>query len=241
MDYDITSDSNMDYEISSDSNIYAESIYNNDYINEYNFVYGLSFFQFNGTSTVKSIVLGDLPLCTSLQNSFLNCANIESIKIGNVINATMASQFARGCTALKYFEIGNLNNVTNGNYLLFQVANVHTVIVGNLSNCQSLTYAFASCNYLKNLTLGDFSNVKTATNMFNNSTLLENINFTGKTCAVSFSMSPCKNLTHDSVINIFNALPTVDTSPTLTLHPNAKARVSLEEMEIATNKGWTIA
>lgn len=218
-------------------NMGVESIYNN----EYNFVYGLSSFQFNDTSTVKSIVLKDLPLCTSLQNSFLRVANVESIKIGNVINATLASQFARGCPNLKYFEIGDLNSVTNANYLLFQCTNVETAIIGDLPNATSFVYTFASCDYLKSLTLGDFSNVTTTTNMFNNTALLENVNFIGKTCAVSFSMSYCRNLTHDSIINIFNALPTVDTSPTLTLHPNAKARVSLEEMEIATNKGWTVA
>ena len=215
----------------------VESIYNN----EYNFVYNLSAFQFNKNPIVKSVVLKDLPLCTSLNGSFLDVANIESIKIGNVINATSASQFARNCPNLKYFEIGNLDSVTNANYFLLFSSNVETAIVGNLPNATTFMQAFNRCSSLKSLTLGDFSSAIDTTGMFNNLPLLENVNFTGKTCAVSFDMSSCNKLTHDSVINIFNALPIVETSPTLTLHADAKARVSLEEMEIATNKGWTIA
>lgn len=56
---------------------------------------------------------------------------------------------------------------------------------------------------------------------------------------ISFANS--NKLTHDSLMNILNALGTVASTRTLTLHAESKAILTNEEKAIATEKGWTIA
>lgn len=68
---------------------------------------------------------------------------------------------------------------------------------------------------------------------------LENIPSSG-TIYSSLNLSPCPLLTRESCLVLFNALD-ADNPNTITLHANAKARLSAEDIAIATNKGWTIA
>ncbi|MBR2452587.1 MAG: hypothetical protein IKB32_00855 [Clostridia bacterium] len=81
------------------------------------------------------------------------------------------------------------------------------------------------------------------TNTFQSCTKLTNIKITGKIGNdVSFSNSP--NLTYDSLMSIINALKDYkDTGETrtLTLHADAKGRLSESDIAIATQKGWTVA
>ena len=78
---------------------------------------------------------------------------------------------------------------------------------------------------------------------FGGCTALANVTFTG--CIgqnISFSGSPA--LTFDSLMNIINALKDysgTSTTKTLTLHADAKAKLSDSDKAIATQKGWTIA
>ena len=47
-------------------------------------------------------------------------------------------------------------------------------------------------------------------------------------------------LTHDSLLDIINNLSTVSTTQTLTIGSTNLAKLSSDEITIATNKGWTI-
>ena len=77
---------------------------------------------------------------------------------------------------------------------------------------------------------------------FGGCTALANVTFTG--CIgenISFSNSPA--LTYKSIISVISALKPLAASVTkiLTLHADAKARLSESDIAIATQKGWTIA
>ena len=59
---------------------------------------------------------------------------------------------------------------------------------------------------------------------------------------VNLDLSPCPNLTHDSLMNVINEAADVTASPkTLTLGADNLAKLTAEEKAIATNKGWTLA
>ena len=58
---------------------------------------------------------------------------------------------------------------------------------------------------------------------------------------VSLNLSPCPNLTHDSIMVVINGLQTVTETQTLTLGTDNLAKLSDAEKQIATNKGWTLA
>ena len=51
----------------------------------------------------------------------------------------------------------------------------------------------------------------------------------------------CPKLTHQSLINIINALPTTSETRVLTLGTYHKSRLTSDEIAIATAKGWTVA
>ena len=82
---------------------------------------------------------------------------------------------------------------------------------------------------------------KVPSSAFKNCTNLENINVDGVFWLnnANFQNSP---LTHQSIINLFNALPDVrgkTTTYTLVLGSNID-KVSVEELNIATDKGWEV-
>jgi hypothetical protein len=80
--------------------------------------------------------------------------------------------------------------------------------------------------------------------MFYNCSNLENITFVeGSTINVSIDVrnSP---LTHDSLMNIIDALKTYTTSSTsrkLTIGSTNKAKLDSDEQQMVIDKGWTLA
>ena len=58
---------------------------------------------------------------------------------------------------------------------------------------------------------------------------------------VSFSLSDCKQLTHDSLMVFINGLQTVTTAQTLKLGTTNLAKLTDDEKKVATDKGWTLA
>ena len=58
---------------------------------------------------------------------------------------------------------------------------------------------------------------------------------------VSLDFSYCENLTYDSLMVVINGLQTVTETQTLTLGSTNLAKLTDEEKQIATDKGWTLA
>ena len=82
--------------------------------------------------------------------------------------------------------------------------------------------------------------------IFASSSKLTNLKITGTIGQNGFSVSPCKNLTHDSLMSIINALQdkTTDTSGTtwkVTLGSTNVAKLTTEELAQIEAKGWTYA
>lgn len=101
---------------------------------------------------------------------------------------------------------------------------------------------FNRCNQLASLTLPDgFGQVATDLyNCFYGCTALTDI--TGNpNFKSSLSLSPCPNLTHDSLMVVINGLQTVTETQTLTLGTANLAKLTDEEKKVATDKGWTLA
>ena len=84
---------------------------------------------------------------------------------------------------------------------------------------------------------------QTFNNTFQNANKLKNIVIEGK-IGQNISFEHSSLLTRESLMSIINALKDYSgttTTRTLTLHANAKARLSESDIAIATQKGWTIA
>lgn len=108
----------------------------------------------------------------------------------------------------------------------------------------SVSYCFRDCKTLTTLNLPPdgkfgFAAVYSA-GCFYGCTNLETI--TGAIgLTVSFDLSSCTKLTHDSLMNVLNGLRTVTGKKTLTLGSTNLAKLTDEEKAVATAKGWTLA
>lgn len=114
----------------------------------------------------------------------------------------------------------------------------------DFSNCTNLAYAFQSVNSsrLENLILKVTSKTTNYTSIFNNQTYISKLFFTEDseiTASISFAHS--HKLTYESLRSIINALGTVSSTKTLTLHADAKAKLSDSDKAEITQRGWTLA
>lgn len=129
-------------------------------------------------------------------------------------------QTAQNNRMLKSYSIRtNSLKITSLYYAFDGCSSLETVdMTGcDLSECTEYTNTFGSCRSLKNLTLGSGINK-------------------------SLSLAVCHSLSHDSLVNgVIAKLATVETTQTLTLSSMAKARLTAEEIAVATAKGWTVA
>ena len=114
-------------------------------------------------------------------------------------------------------------------------------------NCQTITTLFANATSLVTIPHLDLTNVtKLIDRCFNSCTNLTNVTMVGTINANGFDVSPCKKLTHDSLMSIINALANKknDTSGTqwvCTLGTDNLNKLTNEEKAIATGKGWGLA
>lgn len=119
---------------------------------------------------------------------------------------------------------------------------VPKTVVLDISAASDLSYCFSYCTKMTSLTLPDgFGQAATSLyNCFAGCTALTDI--TGNpNFKSSLSLSPCHNLTHDSIMVVINGLQTVTGTKTLTLGSTNLAKLSDAEKKVATDKGWTLA
>ena len=134
------------------------------------------------------------------------------------------------------------------------------------SNVTNMEYMFGSCWYILSLDLSNFNTSKVTSmgGMFYNDSRLKNIigtldmqnvtnaNYMFYGCSAleevhihnlgeNLDLSACTKLTHDCLVELINNLQTVTSTKTLTLGSTNLAKLTDEEKQVATNKGWTLA
>ena len=113
----------------------------------------------------------------------------------------------------------------------------------DMTNCKSFNGTFNANSSLESIDLSnlDASNVTNFTKVVYKCTNLKNFK-APKNISVSindFSGSP--NLTVESIIDIINNLATVSTTQTLILGATNLAKLTTEQIQIATDKGWAVS
>lgn len=133
--------------------------------------------------------------------------------------ATNARQCFQGCSALITLILPDgFGQAATTFYRCFANGSALTTLhlpAGFGQNAKSLTHCFRNCVALTNIT--------------------GNPNF-----KKSLQLDPPK-LTHDSLMVVINGLQTVTETQTLTLGTANLAKLTDDEKQIATNKGWTLA
>ena len=146
---------------------------------------------------------------------------------------TSAMQMFYSSNYLKYVPDFNTSNVTTM-YAMFQYCpNLITVPKLNASKVVMIANIFGNCDNLTNL--GGLENLGQAYDP------TKSANYSGYTLYLSTS----NKLTHDSLMNVINNLYDIKTKGCnpqgLVLGSTNLAKLTAEEIAIATEKGWTVS
>lgn len=164
----------------------------------------------------------DTSLITNMYQMFSGDFSLEEVDISafNTSSVTNMQEMFANCRSLrkldlKHFntsKVTNFGNMFNGCYNLYDLdfSSLDTSAVAANAN---LTM-FRDCDNLTNLKVGKIT--------------------------VNFIFNNCNKLSHDSLMNVINALEPTDTTLTLTIGNTNIAKLTEEELTIATEKGWTV-
>lgn len=206
---------------------------------------------------------GYLPYCTSAgfiaQNENLMIIDIKGLLVG-LVGGTQRAYIVK----LPDYSAALVTNMFYTNDHIEEV----DMSDWNIDSSTSLGGLFYNTRRLKKVKFGTHhtSSVTTIQNMLNGAICLNHIDISGLDLSgvttttsafyglpnltdidgwtpikVSYGFTHSNYLTHDSLMKVINSLPTVQTSQTLTIGSTNLARLSSDEIAVATGKGWTVA
>lgn len=219
--------------------------------------------------TVKSFISNGVSVNSSLYDAFDSAYGLEQfiIKNADAISITDSRQIFSGCYMLKKVDFGNIDTLSNDAGCFVNCVSLKKIKVPSLtlSSSNALNTFARYCYSLEELDLrnidatGVLSIYSAAFEGNNNLKILKmsGVSFDSITSSPTFAfkmlwdlyppMIPisqtwdCPNLSHESLLRLFNVLPTVEATQTLTIGNVNTAKVTAEEIAIATAKGWTVA
>lgn len=154
---------------------------------------------------------------------FNSVTNLESVKlVCNVRNVEMhASTAFYSCRTIKLIDFSEFNVTFGTNSSLFGSCTLLERILGEL----------------------DFSRSQTFPNTFGQCTSLIEVRFTENCIKANISFSSSSKLSDESIQSIIDGLAdlTGQTTQTLTLHADVKAKLTEEQIATITSKNWTLA
>lgn len=180
-------------------------------------------------SNLKEVVFpqGEINLgLVDLYRMFNQCNNLEKIDLTAFSFSAISAlnNFANNCFVLKTATFGTHSVPVNSyaNYLFYNCREMITCDISALktTNIKGLSDAFFNCVKLENLLVGE--------------------NFLASTAINSFNLSTCKALSHASLVHVFTQLATRENGPVISIGSTNLAKLTEDEIAIATNKGWSV-
>lgn len=102
-------------------------------------------------------------------------------------------------------------------------------------------YPFLDCKQLVTAEIQNFNGNNDTKTMFQGCSALENLSFTGTSKLIRVTnLSDSPLLTKSSLLNVIDRLDSVTSATTLTLGATNLAKLTEEEIAVATEKGWTV-
>ena len=181
---------------------------------------------------------------------------VEAPQINMGKARSMASMFQQ-CYKLETIPQIDTSNITNMSGCFYQCNRLTTVPISDTSKVTDMGIAFGYCQALTQIPKLNCVSVENIKNLVAGDTNLKNIGgfenlgqaySTTQSANYSYyelDLSPCQNLTHDSLMNVINNLYDIATKGVkiqqLTIGSTNLAKLTAEEIAIATNKGWTVS
>ena len=182
---------------------------------------------------IKTIPLIDTSAVTNMTSMFYSCDYLTTIPLLDTSNVTDMRTMFWGCTSLTTIPQLDTSNVTIMHNMFTNCKNLISIPQLDTSNVAGVSSMFSNCTSLT--TLGGFQNLGMA----------YDTNQDANYRSYRLDLSVCKKLTHDSLMNVINGLYDIKTkgcnSQQLILGSTNLAKLTAEEIAIATNKGWTVS
>ena len=202
---------------------------------------------FKNCSKLTNINLSnfDTSNVSSMYTAFQNCLILTTLDVSNfdTSKVTNMSYMFSGCKSLTQLDVSNFDgsNVTNTSAMFYNCTGLTQLnaSISNISKLTNISYMFGGCTALPQLDVSSLntSKVTNITGFITKTNALQDF----ISCVIPLSFeADSTSLTHDSLMSIINNLATVTTTQTLTLGSTNLAKLTAEEIAIATNKGWTV-
>ena len=217
---------------------------------------------FYDCKTIKTIPQLDISKVTAMQSTFSNCTQLIEIPQLDTSKVTNFTNAFSGCSSLKKILLTNTDSATGMQSIFYNCNSLEEVSFLNTSKVTSMTSMFQNCEKIADIQLLDATKVTSLANIFNGCTNLTNLGglkdlgkaFTRTTAGYNYyklDLSTCEKLTHESLMNVINNLYDLNETYTalgktlyrqsLVLGSVNMAKLTSNEIAIATNKGWDVS
>ena len=181
---------------------------------------------FDSCSSLTEVIFpnGALTQNTTINRLFYNCRNLERVYIqpgalSNLIEMYAAFADCSNISEVIFYD-GDLTNVKKMGNAFFNCKNLQRLVFpqGALTQVTDAYYVFGAYNSLTDLVIYNLPNIDLNT----------------------FGFSTCTLLTLQSLQNIINALPVTTSGYRCTIGTTNLNKLSAADIQIATDKGWTL-
>ena len=206
---------------------------------------------------IKAIPQLDTSNVTDMRSMFYDCKNLISIPLLDTSNVTDMNLMFRGCTSLTTIPQLDTRNVIYMNQMFWGCTSLTTIPQLDTRNVTIMHNMFNGCKNLISIPQLDTSNVIGVDSMLYGCTSLttlggfQNLGMAYDTTASAnyrnyrLDLSTSSKLTHDSLMNVINGLYDIKTKgcnpQQLILGSVNLAKLTAEEIAIATNKGFNVS
>ena len=209
----------------------------------------------------RDSLLTEIPLLntvnvTRMPYLFSNCHSLISVPALDTSNVTVMNSMFKGCSSLKQIPLLNTKSCNNMQDMFNGCSSITEIPELDTSNVITMWYMFFKCTSLTTVPMLDASKIINVYNMFNNCSSLVTLgglknlgmsyptNYIDNASELTLNLSDSPLLTHDSLMNVINNLYDIKSkgvkTQTLQLGNRNKAKLTAEEIAIATNKGWNV-
>jgi hypothetical protein len=195
----------------------------------------------NITYYIKTIPLIDTSSYTNMESLFRVYESLESIPLLDTRNVTNMRRMCDNCDNLKTFPAFDTSKVTNFYNTFYFCKNLREYPRLDFSSANSIQGIFYGCyRYVK------FNGLKNLGKAYDTSSSANNSNYrldisNGKDGEIILAT----NIDHDSLMNVINDLYDIASkgvaTQQLVLGSGNLAKLTAEEIQIATSRGWSVS
>lgn len=182
---------------------------------------------------IKKVPSMNTSKTTNFSYFFNQCTSITEIPLIDTSNGTNFNTMFGTCKSLVRIPELDTHNMEKAEQMFSSCEKLTSIPLLNASKTKSILYAFSYCSSLTNF--GGLENIGEAYST------TQKANYVYYTLELNFS----SRLTHESLLNVINNLYDIKTkgcnTQKLVLGTSNLAKLTAEEIAIATEKGWTVS